>query len=64
MDNWKKHVYDKCSVFVKEEFKYEENEVTISLNSKEAYIVLKALEDQQMLRNPILEVPESAKAIF
>ena len=60
MDNWQKHVSDKCSAFIDEDFEYEENEVTISLNQREAYVVLKALEDQQKYRNPALLVePDS-----
>jgi hypothetical protein len=56
MDNWQKHVFDKCSAFVSEEFAYVENEVTISLNQRETYIVMKALEDQQKYLNPTIQV--------
>lgn len=56
MDNWQKHVFDKCLAFTGEDFEFEEKEVTISLNSREAYIVLKALEDQQRYLNPMKEV--------
>ena len=56
MDNWQKHVADKCAAFVGSEFKYSEHEVTISLNQREAYVVMKALEDQQRLLNPVLVV--------
>ena len=47
MDKWQGHVYDKVSAFTESEFEYSENEVTISLNQREAYVVLKALEYQQ-----------------
>lgn len=50
MNNWQKHVFDKCSAFVDEDFEYDENEVTISLNQREAYVVLLALADQQKLQ--------------
>ena len=56
MDNWQKHVQHKCSTFVSEKFEYSENEFTISLNQREAYVVLKALEDQQRYLNPRLAV--------
>ena len=56
MDNWQKHVADKCRVFVGAEFEYDEHETTISLNRREAYVVMKALEDQQRLLNPVLVV--------
>ena len=48
MDNWQSHIYKKVSAFTG--FEYEENETTISLNQREAYIVMKALEDQQKYR--------------
>jgi len=57
MDNWQKHVFDKCSAFIGEDFEYNENEVTIILNQREAYVVLKALEDQQKYLNPLVEMP-------
>ena len=60
MDNWQKHVFDKCAALVDEDFKYEEKETTISVNSKEAYIIMKALEDQQKFHSPILEIPADA----
>ena len=55
MDNWQKHVFDKCSAFTGADFEYEEKEVTISLDLREAYVVLKALEDQQRFLNPMKE---------
>lgn len=51
MDNWQKHVFNKCSAFIGEDFEYSENEVEITLNQREAYIVMKALEDQQKYLN-------------
>ena len=56
MDNWQKHVFDKCQTFLGTDFEYEEHEVQITLNQREAYIVMKALEDQQL--NPLIEVKE------
>ena len=56
MDNWQKHVSDKVKTFIDADFEYEENETTISLNQREAYIVLKALEDQQKYLNPLLTI--------
>lgn len=58
MDNLQKHVHQKCSAFTDEHFEYEENEVTISLNSKEAYVVMKAIEDQQRFLNPLVPIGE------
>ena len=55
MDNWQKHVFDKCSAFTGEDFEYDENEVTISLNQREAYIVMSALRDQEKFCKPILK---------
>ncbi len=56
MDNWQKHVFNKLSAFIDEDFKYEEEEVTITLNQREAYVVMKALEDQL---NPLIKVPKT-----
>ena len=56
MDNWQKHVFDKCQTFLDNDFEYEEHEVQITLNQREAYIVMKALEDRQL--NPVIEVKE------
>ncbi len=58
MDNWQKHVADKVSAFIEADFEYKENETYISLNQREAYVVLKALEDQQKYLNPLLVVEE------
>lgn len=54
MDRWQHDLYKKCSNLVGRG----EGEVTIS--SKEAYVIMKALEDQQMFRSPRFEVPEDA----
>ena len=62
MDNWQKHVFDKLSAFIDEDFTYEENEVNITLNQREAYVVLKALEDQQKYLNPLLKVGKPSAA--
>lgn len=61
MDNWQKHTFNKLAAFVDQEFEYDENEAHISLNQREAYVVLKALEDQQKYLNPALLVPESSE---
>lgn len=61
MDNWQKHVFDKCSTFVGADFKYEGHETTISLNQREAYIVKKALEDQEKYLNPMIKVEPSGE---
>ncbi len=55
MDNWQKQVYSKVSAFVNQEFEYTENEVTISLNQREAYIVMKLLEWKELAENPLRE---------
>lgn len=56
MDQWQKHVADKCSAFVGEDFKYVKGEMTISLNQREAYVVMKALEAMEKQENPLREV--------
>ena len=56
MDNWQIHIRNKCSAFLGTEFEYEKNEVTISLNQREAYVVMRALEDQQKYLNPVLTI--------
>ncbi len=52
MDKWQEHVYWNCRSFVDTELEHIDNEVTISLVQREAYIVMKALEDQQRYLNP------------
>lgn len=54
MDVWQEHVYKDCKAFVGAEFEHTEHAPTISLEKREAYIVMKALEDQQKYLNPIL----------
>lgn len=56
MDNWQEHVYKDCAAFVDQEFEHIEHEPTISLGQREAYIVMKALEDQQKYLNPIRSI--------
>ena len=56
MDKWQEHVYKDCIAFVNEEFEHQENETTISLGQREAYIVMRALEDQQKYLNPVLTI--------
>ncbi len=58
MDTWQKHVYDDCVALVGEEFEHEEHEPSISLGRREAYIVMKALEDQQKYLNPLIEIKQ------
>lgn len=53
MDNWQKHVFDRCSEFLGEDCDYSGTE-KLTLNQREAYVVLKALEDQQKYLNPLL----------
>ncbi len=60
MDVWQEHVYKDCAAFVGEKFNHLENEPTISLGQREAYIVMKALEDQQRYLNPMITIPETA----
>lgn len=61
MDEWQKHVHDKVSAFVDTDFVYTENEVTLSMNQREAYVVLKALEAQDKSENPLLVARDSLK---
>ena len=58
MDKWQEHIYKDCVALVGEEFEHIEHEVTISLGKREAYIVMKALEDQQRYLNPLQETKE------
>jgi len=60
MDKWQSHVFDKVSAFVDQDFEYSENEVHISLNQREAYVVLKLLEAHEKAEAPLvaLESPE------
>ncbi len=55
MDKWQQHVYDKVSAFLSNEFEYRENEVSISMNQREAYIVMKALESIE----PETDIPDT-----
>ena len=57
-DVWQNHVYDVCKGFVGEDFEHEENEATMSINQREAYIIMKALEDQQKYLNPQIIIKE------
>ncbi|KKL95039.1 hypothetical protein LCGC14_1858620 [marine sediment metagenome] len=56
MDALQKHVFRKLDAFIGEDFKYVENEVTISLNQRESYVVMKALKAQERYENPTLVV--------
>jgi len=46
MDKWQQWVYDKCVICT------EGLEKEITLSSREAYVVMKALEDQQKYQKP------------
>lgn len=59
MDVIQNHIYNDCKAFVDEKFEHCENEPTISLGLREAYVIIKALEDQQRYLNPPLVVSES-----
>lgn len=56
MDTWQKHVWTKVLAFIDSDFEYNEGspEVTISINQREAYVVMKALEDQQRFLDPLV----------
>ena len=56
MDKWQKHVYNKVLAFVDANFEYTENEVTISMNRREAYIVMKALQAAEKVESPLREL--------
>lgn len=58
MDEWQKHIYNDCAAFVDTKFEHIENEPMISFGQREAYIVMKALEDQQRHLNPLVKVEE------
>ncbi len=53
MDVIQKHIYNDCKTFVGEEFEHQENEPTISIGLREAYVIMKAFEDQQKYLNPL-----------
>ena len=57
MDSWQKHIYNDCAAFVGEDFDGNEKiGATISFGQREAYVVMKALEFQEMYGNPMLIV--------
>ncbi len=58
MDNWQKHIYDDCTAFVGEEFEHRPDDVTLGISKREAYVIIKALEDQQRYLHPILRVQD------
>lgn len=60
MDMIQSHVYSDCKAFIGNEFKHEEFEITISIGLREAYVIMKALEDQQRYLHPRMAVPESS----
>ncbi len=61
MDVIQKHIYNDCRAFVGEKFEHHKDEVTISISQREAYVIMKALEDQQRLLNPLLFVDEEPR---
>ena len=54
MDKWQQWVYDKC-VICTEELEKEKTQ-----SSREAYVVMKALEDQQKYQNPSFVISADA----
>lgn len=56
MDTWQKHVAGKIAAFTNQDFEHTAKEPTISLNKREAYICMKALEAQEKTENPLVEV--------
>ncbi|KKK86065.1 hypothetical protein LCGC14_2766940 [marine sediment metagenome] len=56
MDTIQKHIHDDCKVFVGEVFEHQEHEPTISIGLREAYVIMKALEDQQRYLNPLVKL--------
>lgn len=58
MDTIQKHVYDDCSAFVGERFEHYEHETHISISQREAYVIMKAFEDQQRYLNPVMVIKE------
>lgn len=65
MDVWQKHVYTKVSAFADSKFEYTDGpEVHIEINQREAYVVLKALEDQQRYLNPSVRVESNMPVNF
>ncbi len=57
MDEWQKHCYEKMRDFIgKVPETVVGEEVKIGINRKEAYIFLKALEDQNKYLNPIFHI--------
>ena len=59
MNNWQNHVADKMSAFIGEDFEYAENEVRMDINQREAYVILKALEFQELHSRPLLVMEDS-----
>lgn len=58
MDEWQRQIYKRLSDFVSS---IEDNSLTITpelkipINHKEAYVIVKALEDQQRYLNPLIK---------
>ncbi len=65
MDIIQKHAYNDCRTFIGDKFEhcirksFFQEEVAISLSRREAYVVMKVLEDQQRYLNPLREVDKS-----
>ena len=60
MDDWQKYLYMKLRDFVgKVPETVIGEEVQIKINRKEAYVLMKALEDQQRHLNPLMKIPET-----
>lgn len=59
MDEWQKHLYEKCAELVVKQG-MSKTSTSISICEKEAYVIMKALEDQQRYTHPMLEIPSEA----
>lgn len=62
MDKWQKQINKRLSEFIGnivDNSKSVSPDVKIAINHKEAYVLLKALEDQQRYLNPLIEVQVS-----
>ena len=58
MDDWQNYLYKKLRDFVgKVPETVVGEEVQIRINSREAYVLMKALEDQQRYLNPLIKIP-------
>jgi len=58
MDDWQKSLHERLVEFIGDtgEFTESKNPISLSINIKEAYVLIKALEAQEKFENPMMIV--------